>query len=147
MSITAMKQALSALVDIEQATDLKRLYRYDDETRMDEVVEDAIAALRTAIAEAEKVEQVRWGVDWGTHGDQSCVSIVKQHVDGTLEVVAIEYQPPQAQSDHVAGDGNMVQPLTFDQIEDIWTKHGLNECDCHGFARAIEQAHLIGERP
>ena len=54
--------------------------------------------------------------------------------------------PPQAQSDHVAGDGNMVQPLTFDQIEDIWTKHGLNECDCHGFARAIEQAHGIKEQ-
>ena len=55
--------------------------------------------------------------------------------------------PPQAQPDHFAGDGNMVQPLTYEQIEDIWIKHGLNECDCHGFARAIEQAHGIGERP
>ena len=38
-------------------------------------------------------EAVKWGVDWGTHGDRTCVSIVKQHVDGTLEVVATEYQP------------------------------------------------------
>ena len=55
--------------------------------------------------------------------------------------------PPQAQSDHIATTGKMVQPLTFDQIEDIGTKHGLNECDCHGFARAIEQAHGIKVQP
>jgi hypothetical protein len=53
MSITAMKQAVQALIDIEMATDLKRLYRYDDEKRMAEVVEDAITALRTAIQEAK----------------------------------------------------------------------------------------------
>lgn len=55
--------------------------------------------------------------------------------------------PVQEQPDHFAIPGKMVQPLTFDQIEDIWIKHGLNECDCHGFARAIAQAHGIGERP
>lgn len=58
MSITAMKQAVQALIDIEIATDLKRLYRHDDEKRMAEVVEDAINALRTAIQEAEKQEPV-----------------------------------------------------------------------------------------
>jgi hypothetical protein len=63
MSITAMKQAVQALIDIEMATDLKRLYRYDDEKRMAEVVEDAITALRTAIQEAESVKPVAWDIE------------------------------------------------------------------------------------
>jgi len=36
---------------------------------------------------------VTWGIDWGTRGDRSCCSIVKKHADGTLEVVAVEYDP------------------------------------------------------
>ena len=61
--------------------------------------------------------------------------------------VCSETPAAPVQTDHIAIPGKMVQPLTFDQIEDIWTKHGLNECDCHGFARAIEQAHGIKEQP
>lgn len=40
-------------------------------------------------------EQVTWGVDWGSHGDRSCVSIIKKHQNGTIEVVATEYEPPR----------------------------------------------------
>lgn len=39
------------------------------------------------------VEPVSWGVDWGSHGDRSCVSIIKKHANGALEVVATEYGP------------------------------------------------------
>lgn len=28
--------------------------------------------------------------------------------------------------------------LTAEQIDEIWVEHGLDECDAHGFARAIE---------
>ena len=38
-------------------------------------------------------ELVAWGVDWGHNGERSCVAIVKKHNDGTLEVVAVEYDP------------------------------------------------------
>ena len=39
----------------------------------------------------EKIDTVSWGVDWGRHGDQSCVSIIKKHNDGTFEIVFTEY--------------------------------------------------------
>ena len=28
--------------------------------------------------------------------------------------------------------------LTHEEIEAVWVEHGLDECDSHGFARAIE---------
>lgn len=34
-------------------------------------------------------------------------------------------------------------PLTEEQIDAVWVEHGLDECDPHGFARAIEAAHNI----
>lgn len=51
--------------------------------------------LYTAPQPAQPVEEsvVKWGVDWGVNGDRSCVSIVKKHPDGVLEVVAVEYGP------------------------------------------------------
>ena len=42
---------------------------------------------------AQQPAQVAWGVDWGSHGDRSCVSIIKKHADGVHEVVATEYGP------------------------------------------------------
>lgn len=39
-------------------------------------------------------DRVTWGVDWGTHGDQSCCTIIKVLPDGVREVVAVEYGPP-----------------------------------------------------
>ena len=53
---------------------------------------------RQAIAEAEKLEPVAWGVDWGKDGQQSCVSIVKRKPNGGIEVVAIEYNPTPSPS-------------------------------------------------
>jgi hypothetical protein len=50
---------------------------------------DAIAALE----QTEQPEPVVWGVDWGSHGDRSCCTIIKQHTDGNREVVAVEYAP------------------------------------------------------
>lgn len=45
---------------------------------------------------AEPVQEaVSWGVDWGGRGDQPCVSILKKHPNGVIEVVAVEYGPPQ----------------------------------------------------
>lgn len=64
---------------------------------------DAIVALHRDVALGAKLydrpptprqaEAVQWGVDWGTHGDRTCVSIIKKHPDGTVEVVATEYEP------------------------------------------------------
>lgn len=45
------------------------------------------------LEELRKQEPIAWGVDWGTRGDRSCVSIIKKHSDGTMEVVGCEYSP------------------------------------------------------
>ena len=45
------------------------------------------------LEELRKQEPIAWGVDWGTQGDRSCVSIIKKHSDGTMEVVGCEYSP------------------------------------------------------
>ena len=50
-------------------------------------------ALRAELARIEKKEPITYGVDWGSHGDRSCVSIVKHCADGTLEVVATGLSP------------------------------------------------------
>jgi hypothetical protein len=44
-------------------------------------------------ASTDEDVKVAWGVDWSGHGDQTCVSIVKQRADGTREIVAVEYAP------------------------------------------------------
>lgn len=36
------------------------------------------------------------------------------------------------------------EPLADEQIDAVWVKYGLDDCDPHGFARAIEAAHGIG---
>jgi hypothetical protein len=72
----------------------------------------AIAALKTALEQPEQqAEPVVWGVDWGRNGDQSCVAIMKKHCDGTVEVIAIEYDtkastPPQRQWDKPSASFN-----------------------------------------
>ena len=48
----------------------------------------------------QQAEPVVWGVDWGHNGDRSCVAIIKKHHNGTMEVIATEYDtkasaPPQ----------------------------------------------------
>ena len=56
-------------------------------------VQDMWVMWQAARAQPAQAEAVRWGVDWGTHGDRTCVSIIKKHEDGTMEVVATEYEP------------------------------------------------------
>jgi hypothetical protein len=51
-----------------------------------------IALMKEALAQPAR-EQVAWGIDWGHNGDRSCASIIKKHQDGTIEVVATEYDP------------------------------------------------------
>jgi hypothetical protein len=55
-------------------------------------IDNMTAGLTRQQAEPEQ-EPVVWGVDWGGHGDRSCCTIIKQHTDGTWEVVAVEYAP------------------------------------------------------
>lgn len=64
----------------------------EGQTDLKEYVYEAAAAL-LAEAQQPQAEAVRWEVDWGSHGDRTCVSIVKKHSDGTIEVVASEYEP------------------------------------------------------
>ena len=187
MSITAMKQALEALT-----VGWNPHYSGKDAR---ELGEQAITALRTAIAEAEKQEPVAWydeemdcaytasELDGGTAdglvplflaagaqpysdstaelsvGDSSFeswyASYVKEGTKGLKHHCRDAYAagmgdplvaPPQAQSDHIATTGKMVQPLTEKEIHHIW--RGLVEGEgIEEFARAIEQAHGIGERP
>lgn len=47
----------------------------------------------TEPVKAQAGEPVAWGIDWSRDGDRSCCSIVKKHQDGTLEIVACEYEP------------------------------------------------------
>ncbi len=59
-----------------------------------------LTAERDALAALRAQEPVTWGIDWGSHGDQACASIIKKHNDGSVEIVAIEYAPltnPDAQ--------------------------------------------------
>ena len=52
---------------------------------------------KLAIQQLEKQDQepVEWGVDWGKAGDTPCVSIIKRKSGGGIEVMAVEYAPPQ----------------------------------------------------
>jgi hypothetical protein len=47
--------------------------------------------------EAEPHGEVTWGVDWGRNGDQSCVAILNKLPDGSVELVACEYEPPRSE--------------------------------------------------
>ena len=91
-----------------------------------------------------KPEQVKWGIEWGHSGDRTCVSIVKKHEDGTLEVVATEY-------DTRISPAPQRKPLTDEQIEAQkadWFHPELNlkpETIFHRGIRAAEAAHGIKE--
>ncbi len=52
---------------------------------------EEIELLRAELAALRAQEPVTWGIDWGSHGDQACASIIKKHNDGSVELVAIEY--------------------------------------------------------
>jgi len=50
-------------------------------------------ALNVQLGLKQQAEPVAWGVDWGHNGDISCVSTIKKHHDGKIEVIATEYDP------------------------------------------------------
>ncbi len=49
--------------------------------------------LRAKLDRIERKEPITYSVDWGSHGDRTCVSVVRHHVDGTFEVVAMGLSP------------------------------------------------------
>lgn len=82
-------------------------------------------------------EPVAWGVDWGSHGDRSCVSIIKKHANGVHEVVATEYGPVGSAQPRKA------VKLSDSEVFGMWagTANTVPHCKHHKhFARAIEQA-------
>jgi len=52
-----------------------------------------IESLECVCTDQVAVSEVQWGVDWGSHGDRNCVSIIKKHPNGNIEVIATEYEP------------------------------------------------------
>ena len=49
--------------------------------------------LRAKLDGIERKAPITYSVDWGSQEDRSCVSVVRHHVDGTFEVVAIGLSP------------------------------------------------------
>lgn len=74
-------------------------------------VKQALAVQR-GLSTPEDSSVVRWGVDWGVNGDRSCVSIIKKHPDGVLEVVAVEYGPEGSAPPQV-------KPLTDEEVRHL----------------------------
>ena len=70
------------------------LERYEEAKERGRQVRRLVVEPAAATTTEAQVEPVVWGVDWGKNGDRSCVSILKKHADGTIEVVATEYEPP-----------------------------------------------------
>ena len=70
-------------------------------SEMTQRLQDENDELKAALAQPEEQQScdkqapVTWGVDWGKDGDIPCVSIIKRLPDGGMEVVAVEYGPPQ----------------------------------------------------
>jgi len=126
MSIEAMKQALDAL---EHEANIGNDNAYQRERD----------ALRTAIEQAEKQEPSYYGLT----DDHLWMSVSKKQYDSLKPAfrMACYTNPPAAQR----------QPLTEDQIDDIWNRYcdEMGEAsinDAYDIARAIEAAHGIGEK-
>jgi len=90
----ALELALEALEEVVkwyQARDKddKPMSPHNQNPEIKQAIE-TITVIKEALAQPEQ-EPVAWSVDWGHNGDVSCASIVKKHKDGTIEVVAIEY--------------------------------------------------------
>ena len=93
VDIEFLQQVLDAIDSV--SVDYRNRAGYPVEVSIDE---DALLAAAAALREVIKhpaLEQVAWGVDWGSHGERTRVSIIKKHQNGTIEVVATEYEPPR----------------------------------------------------
>lgn len=126
MSITAMKQALEALCELEQDTfHPAKVFKH----------KPAITALRTAIAEAEKQEPVACRT--------LCELCVKRGYDfcaNAAKTTPIITTPPAAQR----------QPLSLQERTKIVKAnkmyHDKDEIDAYGVIDDVEAAHGIGEK-
>ena len=123
MTIAAMKQALEAMIWIEPC----------DRTK---AVEEAITALRQAIAEAEQKPV-------------ACVECNgKSEVDTGIGAMVCDVCHGSGVKDSLTTQQPKREPLTDEQIDDIWNRYcdEMGEAsinDAHDIARAIEAAHGI----
>ena len=137
MSIEAMKQALEACQLIVSAFDaLKPAAAARTEPLQINAAREAITALRTAIAEAEKQEPVAWA-NINKHGDITHTNNKRMPWSKT----PLYTTPPAAQQ----------KPLTEEEIADIWDEQLFYITDMSlaiDFVRDIEAAHgITGEKP
>jgi hypothetical protein len=131
MTIELMKQWLEALECIFAST---HPYRGDESTFTDEASvlgDNAITSLRQAIEQAEKQEPVAY--------------------QDIAEKCRLETVPAKGTLLHTSPPAAQRQPLTEEQIDDIWNRYcdEMGEAsinDAYDIARAIEAAHGIGEK-
>ena len=125
-----VQQALEALKSVQD-------HRPNDETN------NAITALRAALAQAEPVQEpVAWGCFKGgelqseligTKADADFwVASDEPHMQGMV-AGPLYTAPPQR------------KPLTEEEMRKLWSQYGYKSALCMRFARAIEQAHGIKE--
>jgi hypothetical protein len=132
-----MEQAITALKAALEQPYAEQARRVEQEThgrmRIDPVTGDVSIGTPT---EQPEQEPVVWGVDWGSHGDRSCCTIIKQHTDGTREVVAVEYAPSYTHPPRREWRG-----LTEEEIHDCFQqRHRDKAVERRMITRAIEAA-------
>lgn len=86
-------------------------------------IEKTLRNASAILAALQQAEAVRWGVDWGTRGDRTCVSIIKKHSDGTVEFVANEYEPEANVARKAQQSEAVPKWLTYDAASDVLTIH------------------------
>jgi hypothetical protein len=129
----ALKLALDALEVASSCVD--GYYIPKGKTHLPEV-EEAITALRQAIAEAEKQKPVAWMV-WG---ENNVPALTRTKPADRYVFDALYTSPPKR------------EPLTDEQIKQIelnlrqYNIRDTYDLSLNEFARAIEQAHGIGEK-
>ena len=109
-----------------------------------------LKAWRAAKAEMAKAEQavpVAWErIAWllaEQNGDEPGTLIWEGNPPEPWGEVWCRYEKQARQIAELFPPATERRPLTDERIRGIWVEHGLDDCDCEGFARAIEAAHGI----